>query len=85
MASTPPDPQHAAGGASPEPKRTTADEAPPSAAQDAEARLFYERLEQTGQLVDVDAHTDVAALPPHVTHIRYPDGTVKRIRFTAAR
>jgi len=69
----------------PDPRRTTEDDATPSAAQDAEARLFYERLEQTGQLVDVDARTDVAALPPHVTHIRYPDGTIKRIRFTTAR
>jgi hypothetical protein len=59
-------------------------EAPPdepsSSAQD-EARLFYERLEQTGQLVSVDANTNLSALPAHVTHVRYPDGTVKRIRF----
>jgi hypothetical protein len=54
-------------------------EAPP-AAQD-EARLFYERLEQVGQLVNVEAKTDLSALPAHVTHIRYPDGTIKRIRF----
>jgi len=56
---------------------------PTSAAQD-EARLFYERLEQVGQLVNVDVKTDVSALPAHVTHIRYPDGTVKRIRFTTS-
>jgi hypothetical protein len=59
------------------------DEAP-SAGYDKEARLFYERLEQTGQLVDVDANTDIAALPPHVTHVRYPDGTVERIGFSAS-
>jgi hypothetical protein len=51
--------------------------------RDEEARLFYERLEQTGQLVDVGEQEDTSRLPPHVTHVRYPDGTVKRIRFTA--
>ena len=54
-----------------------------SAAQE-EARLFYKRLEQAGQLVDVEADANVLALPPHVTHVRYPDGTVKRIRFTSS-
>jgi hypothetical protein len=57
---------------------------PTAAEQAEEARRFYERLEQAGELVDVDANTDLSALPPHVTHVRYPDGTVKRIRFTAS-
>jgi hypothetical protein len=57
---------------------------PKSTAQDEDARLFYERLEQLGQLVNVEANTDVAALPAPVTHVRYPDGTVKRIRFTTS-
>jgi len=48
------------------------------------SKLFYERLEQAGQLVDVDPDTDIAALPANVTHIRYPDGTVERIGFSAA-
>jgi hypothetical protein len=56
---------------------------PSSDGQD-EARLFYEQLEQAGQLVNVDANTDPSALPAHVTHIRYPDGSVKRIRFTTS-
>jgi hypothetical protein len=62
--------------------RTTTPEArqPP----DDDARLFYERLARTGQLVDIQRDTDVKLLPPHVTHVRYPDGTVKRIRFTTA-
>ena len=50
--------------------------------QDREAKLFYERLEQNGQLVDVGEHEDTKKLPAHVTHVRYPDGTIKRIRFT---
>ena len=49
---------------------------------DAEAKLFYERLEQTGQLADVTKDEDTAKLPAKITHVRYPDGTVKRIRFT---
>jgi hypothetical protein len=56
----------------------------PSARHDKEARLFHERLEQTGQLVDVDANADVTKLPPHVTHVRYPDGTVERIGFSSS-
>ena len=58
-------------------------EAPkPQLDQDKEARLFIETLERTGQLVDVDAQQDTSQLPSRVTHVRYPDGTVKRIRFT---
>jgi hypothetical protein len=56
----------------------------PAARYDEEARLFYERLEQTGQLVDVDANIDVTKLPPRVTHVRFPDGTVERIGFSAS-
>jgi len=57
----------------------------PTAAEEAEeARRFYENLERAGELVDVDASTDLSALPPRVTHVRYPDGTVKRIRFTGS-
>jgi hypothetical protein len=48
---------------------------------DSAARAFYERLEQLGQLVDVDANTDLATLPPHVTHVRYPNGVVERVGF----
>ncbi|MEH2545233.1 allantoicase [Bradyrhizobium sp. AZCC 2262] len=58
-------------------------EAPkPQSEQDKEARQFIETLEKTGQLVDVDEHQDTSRLPAKVTHVRYPDGTVKRIRFT---
>jgi hypothetical protein len=56
----------------PEPERTP----------DEEARLYYERLEQTGQLVGVEQDQDTSQLPTRVTHVRYPDGTVRRIRFT---
>jgi hypothetical protein len=56
----------------------------PSGGHSEDARLFYERLEQTGQLVDVDVDTDVTALPPRVTHVRYPDGTVERIGFATS-
>ena len=56
----------------------------PSARHDKEARLFRERLEQTGQLIDVEADIDVTKLPPHITHVRYPDGTVERIGFSSS-
>jgi hypothetical protein len=56
----------------------------PERSQDEEARLFYERLEQTGQLADVREGEDTSKLPAKITHVRYPDGTVKRIRFTAS-
>lgn len=46
-----------------------------------DAALFYERLEQTGQLEDVTASTDLYHLPPEVTHVRYPDGRIERIGF----
>jgi len=55
-----------------------------TSAEQAEAAQFYKQLEENGQLVDVEGNTDVSALPAKVTHVRYPDGTVKRIRFTAS-
>jgi hypothetical protein len=55
-----------------------------SAPQDVERQRFYERLEQAGQLVDVAEDTDLSTLPPHVTHIRRPDGSVKRIGFSSS-
>lgn len=48
---------------------------------DEEARVYYERLSQTGQLVDVEQGRDTSTLPARVTHVRYPDGTVQRIRY----
>jgi hypothetical protein len=54
----------------------------PERTPDEEARLFHARLKQIGQLVDVAAHEDTSKLPASVTHVRYPDGTVKRIRFS---
>lgn len=54
----------------------------PQSEQDEETRHFIQTLETTGQLVDVDEHADTSRLPTRVTHVRYPDGTVKRIRFT---
>jgi allantoicase len=55
-----------------------------TSAEQAEAAQFYKQLEENGQLVNVDSNTDVSALPAKVTHVRYPDGTVKRIRFTSS-
>ena len=54
----------------------------PQLQREKEAQQFIETLEKTGQLADVDEHQDTSQLPARVTHVRYPDGTVKRIRFT---
>jgi hypothetical protein len=56
----------------------------PQRTREEEARLFHESLEKTGQLVDVSENADTSKLPARVTHVRYPDGTVKRIRFTSS-
>ena len=48
---------------------------------DEETRVYYERLVQTGQLVDVKDGEDPSTLPARVTHVRYPDGTIQRIRY----
>jgi predicted HAD superfamily phosphohydrolase YqeG len=50
---------------------------------DSEGRAYYRMLEQTGQLLDVASDTDLAALPPRVTHVRWPNGTVERVGFSA--
>jgi hypothetical protein len=59
-------------------------QASPTAASDytEEARIFYARLEEAGQLKDVGFDTDTSQLPPTVTHVRYPDGAVQRIGFS---
>jgi hypothetical protein len=77
MSSTTPNARQPAHQTRPEP---SGDEA--SRQEDAEeARRFYEWLEQTGQLLDVTTETDVTTLPPRITHVHYPDGTIKRIGF----
>jgi hypothetical protein len=60
------------------------DEKTQSAESDKHARLFFERLERTGQLIDVDFNTDFNTLPPHVTHVRYPDGRIERVGFSSS-
>ncbi len=49
---------------------------------DDEKRRFIATLEQTGQLADVAEGQDTSKLPAVVTHVRYPDGRIQRIRFT---
>ena len=51
---------------------------------DAEAREFYRRLEQTGRLAEVEPESDLSNLPPHITHVRYPDGRVERVGFSGS-
>lgn len=62
--------------------RTMSTSPTPKPEHDPEARRFLESLEQTGQLADVEHGQDTTKLPANITHVRYPDGTVRRIRFT---
>ena len=48
---------------------------------DEEARQFVATLQQTGQLADVSDNEDVSKLPARITHVRYPSGLIRRIRF----
>lgn len=56
----------------------------PEQGKDEEARRFYETLKANDQVRDVAEHEDTSKLPNHVTHVRYANGTIKRIRFTSA-
>jgi trans-2-enoyl-CoA reductase len=47
-----------------------------------EAQRFIETLKENGQLSEITSDAAIAGLEPKITHVRYPDGTVKRIRFT---
>ena len=53
-----------------------------SSESEDDKKTFLASLEQTGQLVNVSEGQDTSGLPAIVTHVRYPDGRVKRIRFT---
>jgi hypothetical protein len=56
----------------------------PVPVSDEDTRSFHHDLEQAGRLVEVDANTDRSQLPPHVTHVRNPDGSVERISFSSS-
>ncbi len=43
---------------------------------------YYQDLRERGELVDVDERTDLTQLPPHVTHVRLPDGRIRRIGYS---
>lgn len=49
------------------------------------AKQFVAVLEANGQLADVEEGEDTSLLPAKVTHVRYPDGRIERIRFTGFR
>ncbi len=60
----------------------TSTPAPSPAADDEQAQRYYRDKEHRGEIADVDDTTDVASLPPEVTHVRYPDGRVRRLGFS---
>lgn len=76
MSSQKPDPRQPAG------ESRSSDAETPELSE--ETRIYYERLQQTGQLIDVDDDTDLRTLPPNVTHVRRPDGTIERIGYSTS-
>ena len=56
---------------------------PKKRSSDEEAQRFYQILEKNGQLVNITSAADIPSLPPHVTHVRHPDGRVERIGFSS--
>lgn len=58
------------------------DRSTPPENMDDEAKRFVAVLEQNGQLADVEEKVDTSKLPSKITHVRYPDGRILRIRFT---
>jgi hypothetical protein len=56
----------------------------PPGDMDAEKQQFIRTLEANGQLVDVGESEDTSKLPGKITHVRYPDGRIHRIRFTSS-
>jgi hypothetical protein len=56
---------------------------PKKRSSDEEAQRFYQILEKNGQLVNITGEADIHSLPPHVTHVRHPDGRVERIGFSS--
>lgn len=62
-----------------------ADAAPVPSTPDNRAQpstRYYQHLEQRGALKDVDDATDLATLSPEVTHVRYPDGRIRRVGYS---
>jgi hypothetical protein len=56
----------------------------PERGQGDEAQQFYQTLKANDQIRDVGPNEDTTRLPNHVTHVRYPDGTIRRIRFASS-
>lgn len=63
--------------------RMNPEPSPKKRSSDEEAQRFYEILEKNGQLVNITGEDDIRSLPPHVTHVRHPDGRVERIGFSS--
>jgi hypothetical protein len=63
-------------------RSNAAEESPQPVDKEERARqVFFEHLLRRGELIDIDEGMELGRLPPHVTHVRYPDGRVERIGF----
>jgi hypothetical protein len=69
------------GAAPPEPAPGDRPSGPDTPEPDPERELYHEHLRARGALADVTEDADLASLPPSVTHVRYPDGRVRRVGY----
>jgi trans-2-enoyl-CoA reductase len=63
-------------------KRATDSLSRPPGQGGSDAEQFHQHLQVRGELAEVDETTDLSQLPPHITHVRYPDGRIQRIGFS---
>jgi hypothetical protein len=76
------DTARAVGKAAPDPGPPAPAEQAPHRPADSASQRYYDDLVHRGELVDVDDTTDLGQLPPSVTHVRMPDGRVRRIGYS---
>lgn len=65
----------------PEPSPGARPSEPDTPEPDPERELYHQHLRARGALADVDEDADLELLPPSVTHVRYPDGRVRRVGY----
>ena len=70
------------GAAPPEPAPGARPSEPDAPELDPEQELYHQHLRARGALADVTEDADLASLPPSVTHVRYPDGRVRRVGYS---
>lgn len=57
-------------------------EASPMSVDDSEEQIYYQRLEQTGKLAEINSEAEIRSLSPRITHVRLPDGSIRRVGYS---